>query len=135
MSNSTNSIGIGINLSNIRASGASIMSSAPSGFSGLVSFDAASMYSGRMGTSSHDINAASWYSLTVYPFSVKRMNISELFSMGKDWFNARSFERRYDAEKYSLEQLCQWSDGDWEQDLRNKEKLKNFDDNHPEWLI
>ncbi|RLC45850.1 MAG: hypothetical protein DRH57_07270 [Candidatus Cloacimonadota bacterium] len=100
-----------------------------------MSVDVASMYPSMMSNSSYDINDASWYIGVSYPFQVKRMNMSEVFSMGKDWFKARSFERRYEAEKYALEQLCQWSDGDWEQDLRNKEKLKNFDDDHPEWLI
>lgn len=131
----SNGSGLGISNTALRAPGASIRSAAPSGFSGVMSIDTASMYPSMMSNSSYDINDASWYISPVYPFQVKRMNMSKVFSMGKDWFKARSFERRYDAEKYALEQLCQWSDGDWEQDLRNKEKLKNFDDDHPEWLI
>jgi len=129
------SSGVGINMTALRAPGASIRSSAPTGVSGVMNMDAASMYPSMMGNLSYDLNDASWYIAVSYPFQVKRMNMSEIFSLGEDWFKARSFKRRYDAEKYALEQLCQWSDGNWEQDLRNKEKLKNFDDDHPEWMI
>ena len=133
---SKQSSALGINLSNIRASGASIRSSAPTGFSGLVSFDAASMYPSMMSNSSYKLEQKSYHVSNNWPFQVKRMAIEELFNDGaEEWFKSKSYERRYDAEKASLEKLCEWSDGNWEQDMINKKKLETFDEDHPEWLI
>lgn len=112
-----------------------IRTSAPSGFSGMSNIDAASMYPSMTSFSNYDINDERWYISVVHPFQVKHITLDKSIQLGKDWCKAKSFKRRYDAEKYALEQLCQWSDGNWEQDLINKEKLKNFDDDHPEWLI
>jgi len=128
--------GLGINLSNIRPQGATISSSAPSGVSGLItSFDAASMYPTMMGGSNYDINDKSYHVSSKYPFVVKRMSPMAAMSPNSEWSDSVGFARRYDAEKASLEALCQWSDGNWEQDIINKKKLETFDEDHPEWLI
>jgi hypothetical protein len=138
MSTSTkNNSGLGINLSNIRPRNTTINAQPPTGFSGLVNFDAASMYPTMASSNNrvYDINNKSYHVSPHYPFEVKRLSMSELFAEGNEWLSSKSYERRYDAEKASLEELCKWSDGDWEQDLRNKKKLETFDVDHPEWLI
>ena len=134
--NTKNNSGVGINLSNIRSQGTSIKSNPPSGVSGLVSFDAASMYPYMNSNPSYRLEQKSYHVSNNYPFRVKHMSIEELFNDGsEEWFKSKSYERRYDAEKASLEKLCEWSDGDWEQDMINKKKLETFDEDHPEWLI
>lgn len=127
---------LGINLSNIRPSGATISSSAPTGVSSMISsFDVASMYP-YQSSGSYKLEDPSYHVANDYPFEVKRMTMSEMFALGDKWVkNSIGFARRYDAEKQSLEQLCQWSNGDWEEDLRNKKKLETFDEDHPEWLL
>lgn len=134
MSAVSQSASIGINLSNIRAYGATI-SSPPSGFSGLVNFDAASMYPSTM-SNNYNINKPSYHVSSIYPFEVKRLSISDALN-DKEWREGVGFSRRIEAEKCKIECLLNYhkQNGD---DIKASEalnNLKSIEEDHPEWMI